>query len=97
MVDDGKNVKNFTHELCKVLKFLLFGWTFLNFFFSFFHVEMQFKINRIVSEVTKFNYLVSQLEPKCIENIWDIVTSNSATKYLESKTRLIRIKTYYWN
>ena len=60
---------------------------------------MQFKINGIVSEEAKFNYLVSQLEPKYVEDIWDMVTSNSATKYLESKTMLmlIRIKTYYRN
>lgn len=55
----------------------------------FFQVEAQFKISGIVSEETKFNYLVSQLEPKYVENIWDIVTSNSATKYSESKTRLL--------
>ena len=30
----------------------------------FFQLEAQFKINEIVSEETKFNYLVSQLEPK---------------------------------
>ena len=43
----------------------------------------------IVSEGSKFNYLVSKLEPKYVENIWDIITSNSAKKYLESKTRLL--------
>ena len=58
----------------------------------FFQVEVQFKINGIVSEETKFNYLVSQLEPKYVEDIWGMVASNSATKYLESKTMLIRIK-----
>ena len=51
--------------------------------------EVQFKINGIVSEEIKFKYLVSHLEPKYVENIWDIVTSNSATKYSESKTRLL--------
>ena len=55
----------------------------------FFQDEAQFKINGIVSEEIKFNYLVSQLEPKYVENIWDIVTSNSATKYSESKTTLL--------
>ena len=48
---------------------------------DFFQVEAQFKINRIVSGETKFNYLVSQLEPKYVENNWYIVTSNSITKY----------------
>ena len=41
------------------------------------------------SEEINFNYLVSQLEPKYVENIWDIVTSNSATKYSEPKTTLL--------
>ena len=37
----------------------------------FFQDEVQFKINRIVSEEIRFNYtdLVSQLEPKYFENI----------------------------
>ena len=72
----------------------------------FFQDEAQFKINGIVSEEIKFNYLVSQLEPKYVENIWDIVTRNFATEYPESKTRFLdlfkeiksnRIKTYYWH
>ena len=94
MFDDDINVEHTIHELCKVLKFLLFGWMVQNFFFQ---VKAQFKINEIVSEDTKFNYLISQLEPKYAEDIWDMITSNSATKYLESKTMLIRIKTQYWN
>ena len=55
--------------------------------YLFFQVKAQFKINGIVSEETKFNYLVSQLEPKYVENIWDTVTSNSATKCSESKAK----------
>ena len=35
----------------------------------------------------KFNYLAPQLEPEYIENIWGILSSNSATKY--SETRLL--------
>ena len=72
-----------------------------------FQVEAQFKTNGIVSEETKFSYFVSQLEPKYVENIGDIVTSYSASKYSEFKTKLpdlfkesesIRIKkTYLWN
>lgn len=57
----------------------------------FYQVEAQFKLNLITSEDTKFNYLVSQLEPKFVENIWDIVTSTSTTKYTESKTRLFSL------
>ena len=49
----------------------------------FYQVEAQFKISGIVSEETKFNYLVSQLEPKYVENIWDIVKKNSDIKYSE--------------
>ena len=49
----------------------------------------QFNINGIVSEETKFSYLVSQLEPKYVENIWDIVTTNSVTRHSESKTTLL--------
>ena len=56
---------------------------------SFFQDEAQFKLNVIISKEIKFNYLVSQLEPKYVENIWDIVASNSTTKYSKSKTRLL--------
>ena len=87
MACDNKNVENTTYELCKVLKFLLFEWI-VQIFFSF-QVEAQFQINGNVSEETKFIYLVSQLEPKCVENIWDIVTNNSAIKYSEFETRLL--------
>ena len=52
MVDDDKNVEVTTHELCKMLKFLLFGWT-VQKFGVFFQVEVQFKINGIVLEETK--------------------------------------------
>ncbi|GFQ77072.1 uncharacterized protein TNCT_646171 [Trichonephila clavata] len=57
----------------------------------FFQVEAQFQISRISSEETKFNYLVSQLEPKYVENIWDIVNSKSDTKYTDSKNRLLSL------
>ena len=55
----------------------------------FFQVEAQFNNNRIISGETKSNYLVSQLEPKYVENIWDMVASYSVTKYSESKARLL--------
>lgn len=57
----------------------------------FFQVEAQFKINNITKEDTKFNYLVAQLEPKYIENIWDIINSASSTKFTDSKTRLLNL------
>ena len=87
MLDDDINVEDTTHELCKVLKFLYFGWIVQFFFFFFFQVGAQFKINGIFSGENKFKFLVSQLEHKYVENIRDIVTNNSTTKYSESKTR----------
>ncbi|UYV70018.1 hypothetical protein LAZ67_7001483, partial [Cordylochernes scorpioides] len=57
----------------------------------FYQVEAQFNINAITSEETKFNYLIAQLEPKYIENVWDIITLDSKFKYTESKTRLLNI------
>ncbi|GFX96742.1 uncharacterized protein TNCV_1647771 [Trichonephila clavipes] len=57
----------------------------------FYQVEAQFQISRISLEETKFHYLVSQLEPKYVENIWDIVNSKSATKYTDSKNRLLSL------
>lgn len=56
----------------------------------FFQIEAQFEINNITVESTKFNYLVSQLEPKYVENIWDIVTNKDAVnKYTLAKERLL--------
>ncbi|GFW02740.1 transposon Ty3-I Gag-Pol polyprotein [Trichonephila clavipes] len=49
------------------------------------------QISRISLEETKFHYLVSQLEPKYVENIWDIVNSKSDTKYTDSKNRLLSL------
>ncbi|UYV65624.1 hypothetical protein LAZ67_3004897 [Cordylochernes scorpioides] len=57
----------------------------------FFQVEAQFKIGGIIQEDTKFNYLISQLEPKYIENIWDIINSKSDNKYSECKSRLLEL------
>ncbi|UYV65506.1 hypothetical protein LAZ67_3004543 [Cordylochernes scorpioides] len=57
----------------------------------FYQVEAQFNINAITSEETEFNYLIAQLEPKYIENVWDIITLDSKFKYTESKTRLLNI------
>ncbi|GFX08782.1 transposon Ty3-I Gag-Pol polyprotein [Trichonephila clavipes] len=57
----------------------------------FLQVEAQFQISRISLEETKFRYLVSHLEPKYIENIWDIVNRKSNTKYTDSKNRLLSL------
>ncbi|UYV68723.1 hypothetical protein LAZ67_6000553 [Cordylochernes scorpioides] len=57
----------------------------------FHQVEAQFLINNIKTENTKFNYLIAQLEPKYVENLWDIITSKEINKYSEAKERLLRI------
>ncbi|GFQ71040.1 uncharacterized protein TNCT_90481 [Trichonephila clavata] len=55
----------------------------------FFQVEAQFSIANISQEETKFNYLVAQLDPKFIENIWHIIQSNEKNKYSCAKNRLL--------
>lgn len=55
----------------------------------FYQVEAQFSICGITAEETKFNYLVSQLEPKFVESLWDIISDNSQTKYTAAKERLL--------
>ncbi|GFR12463.1 uncharacterized protein TNCT_739091 [Trichonephila clavata] len=56
----------------------------------FFQVEAQFNINRITSEKTKFNSLVSQLKPRFLENVWDIIKDPENTaKYSTALERLL--------
>ncbi|GFR08346.1 transposon Tf2-6 polyprotein [Trichonephila clavata] len=55
----------------------------------FFQVEAQFSIANINQEETKFNYLVAQIDPKYIENIWDIIQSDEKNKYSCAKSRLL--------
>ncbi|GFQ74960.1 transposon Tf2-6 polyprotein, partial [Trichonephila clavata] len=55
----------------------------------FFQVEAQFSIANVSQEETKFNYLVAQLDPRFIENIWDIIQSNEKNKYSCAKNRLL--------
>ncbi|GFQ93683.1 transposon Tf2-6 polyprotein [Trichonephila clavata] len=55
----------------------------------FFQVEAQFSIANINQDETKFNYLVAQLDPKFIENIWDIIQSDEKNKYSCAKSRLL--------
>ncbi|GBN50100.1 hypothetical protein AVEN_154697-1 [Araneus ventricosus] len=55
----------------------------------FYQVEAQFQICKITSEDTKFNYLVAQLEPRFLENIWDIIKDPSVNKYSTAKERLL--------
>ena len=56
----------------------------------FYQVEAQFSILKIVSEETRFNYLVAQLEPRYVEHIWDIVKENTGDKYSLAKARLLK-------
>ncbi|XP_055928563.1 uncharacterized protein LOC129959698 [Argiope bruennichi] len=57
----------------------------------FYQVEAQFKICRITSEETMFSHLVAQLEPKVLDDIWDIVKDPSPNKYTAAKERLLQI------
>lgn len=56
----------------------------------FYQIEAQFAIQNIVIENTKFDYLISQIEPKFIEHIWDIISNDAIKdKYTQSKERLL--------
>ena len=57
----------------------------------FFQIEAQFFNERVRSETSKFNQLVANLEPKFLENIWDIITSDDTAKYSAAKIRLLNI------
>ncbi|GFX56273.1 hypothetical protein TNCV_2242071 [Trichonephila clavipes] len=57
----------------------------------FYQVEAQFKICRITSEETMFSYLVAQLEPRVLDDIWDIVKDPNPNKYSAAKERLFKI------
>lgn len=57
----------------------------------FYQIEAQFKINGISSEDTKFNYIVSQMEPKYVDTIWDIITDKAENKYSLAKERLLSV------
>ncbi|GBM65730.1 hypothetical protein AVEN_13758-1 [Araneus ventricosus] len=57
----------------------------------FYQVEVQFKISGITAEETKFNYLISQWDPKILENVWDIIRCDNQTKYTDSNTRLFNL------
>ncbi|XP_073980268.1 uncharacterized protein [Rhodnius prolixus] len=54
-------------------------------------IEAQFRQAGITQELTKFDYLLSQLERNVVENIWDLVTMDEARKYSLAKKRLIAI------
>ncbi|KAL4707188.1 hypothetical protein ACJJTC_009952, partial [Scirpophaga incertulas] len=58
----------------------------------FFQIEAQFMVQKIISEDTKFNHLISQIEPKLVEHLWDIITnSDEISKYTKCKERLLAI------
>lgn len=88
--DVNSEVSNDDKELCKVSVKISPFWVDKPEIW-FFQVEAQFKISGITAEETKFNYLISQLDPKYVENVWDIVSSTSKTKYSDSKFRLLNL------
>lgn len=56
----------------------------------FYTIEAQFKIAGITCEETRFTYLLAQMEPKFVENIWDIMKEEKSTKkYTDAKDRLL--------
>lgn len=57
----------------------------------FYQIEAQFNLNGIIREDTKFNYLISQLEAKFMENIWDIIKCTEPNKYSLAKERLLQL------
>ncbi|UYV62609.1 hypothetical protein LAZ67_2001306, partial [Cordylochernes scorpioides] len=87
---ETENKPSDTSEICKVsVKIPPFLVEKLEIWF--FQVEAQFKIGGVIQEDTKFNYLISQLEPKYIENIRDIINSKIDNKYSECKSRLLEL------
>lgn len=59
----------------------------------FYQIDAQFRINGIKKDSLKFDYLISQLEPSLIDNIWDIATGSDDNKYQLAKERLTSIFT----
>ena len=57
----------------------------------FHQVEAQFKLKRITSEQTKFDYLLAQLDKIYVENIYDLATVTANDKYTQAKNRLIAL------
>ncbi|XP_076384619.1 uncharacterized protein LOC143263794 [Megalopta genalis] len=57
----------------------------------FHQIEGQFALNGVTADTTKYNYVMSQLEPKYALEVQDIITSPPATeKYETLKGELIR-------
>ncbi|BES91291.1 Reverse transcriptase (RNA-dependent DNA polymerase) [Nesidiocoris tenuis] len=58
----------------------------------FYQVEAQFVNEKLRTENAKFNQLIANLEPKYLENVWDIITdSTQQTKYTSCKHRLLEV------
>ncbi|GFY49349.1 uncharacterized protein TNIN_478951 [Trichonephila inaurata madagascariensis] len=53
----------------------------------FYQVEVQIKICQITSEETMFSHLVAQLEPRVLEDIWDIVKDPNVYSCAASMSR----------
>ncbi|GFT84218.1 retrovirus-related Pol polyprotein from transposon 412 [Trichonephila clavipes] len=57
----------------------------------FYQVEAQLKTCHITSKETMFCYLVTELEPKVLDDIWDILKDPKPNKYSAAKKRLLKI------
>ncbi|KAL4721668.1 hypothetical protein ACJJTC_018233 [Scirpophaga incertulas] len=58
----------------------------------FYQIDAQFSIHKITNDTTKFNHLIAQIDPKLVENLWDIICDDTITnKYTRSKERLLTI------
>lgn len=57
----------------------------------FWQIEAQFQNNQITSELTKYNYLVGNLDTEIAELVTDIIGQNlSSTPYTDLKNRLLQ-------
>ncbi|BES89096.1 Hypothetical protein NTJ_13733 [Nesidiocoris tenuis] len=58
----------------------------------FYQVETQFRIEKVRSENRKFDYLIAHLEPRYLEDLWDIIESEDIKdRYSAAKNRLLGI------
>jgi len=57
----------------------------------FTQAEAQFALSGVTADLTKFNFLLAQLDLNIVENIYDLVSSNDNNKYVLAKDRLLGI------
>ncbi|BES98046.1 Hypothetical protein NTJ_10861 [Nesidiocoris tenuis] len=54
----------------------------------FYQVETQFRIEKVRSENRKFDYLIAHLEPRYLEDLWDIIESEDIKDSEENLEKL---------